>query len=238
MITGKFLVSQSEIAKYCWSCMFGEVEVPAKVMGEGILCCCSPKHSAGRVPFYVTCSNRFACSQVREFEYLVETQTVKNISSYGSSLREKQLLLQLEKLLALRPLMNYDSISYNTSKQPIVNKILLLAEDELCWGVERPFKDKVVSWLLDKVNNEGEVPNILDEEGQGLLHLAAALGYDWIIPPTIAAGVSVNFRDVNGWTALHWAACYGRYSNPLFSCILASSLLLPHLPYLVDDSTC
>jgi len=190
--------------------MFGEVEVPVKVIRDGVLCCYSPKHSAGRVPFYVTCSNRFACSQVREFEYLVETQTVKSKNGYGSSLKEKQLLPQLEKLLAQRPLINYGSISYNVSKQTIVNKILLLAEDELCRGVERPFKDKVLSWLLDKVNDEGKGPNVLDEEGQGLLHLAAALGYDWIIPLTLAAGVSVNFRDVNGWTALHWAACYGR----------------------------
>ncbi|KAF7123642.1 hypothetical protein RHSIM_Rhsim12G0075800 [Rhododendron simsii] len=37
-----------------------------------------------------------------------------------------------------------------------------------------------------------------------------SLGYDWAIPPTLACGVSVNFRDVNGWTALHWAASCGR----------------------------
>ena len=43
-----------------------------------------------------------------------------------------------------------------------------------------------------------------------MLHLAAALGYDWALEPTIIAGVSVNFRDVNGWTALHWAAFSGR----------------------------
>jgi ankyrin repeat protein len=51
---------------------------------------------------------------------------------------------------------------------------------------------------------------VLDEEGQGVLHLAAALGYDWAIRPTITAGVNINFRDVHGWTALHWAAFCGR----------------------------
>jgi len=27
----------------------------------------------------------------------------------------------------------------------------------------------------------------------------------------VSAGVNVNFRDVHGWTALHWAAFYGRW---------------------------
>lgn len=57
-------------------------------------------------------------------------------------------------------------------------------------------------------NDKG--PSVLDDEGQGALHLVAALGYDWAIKPSITAGVPINFRDVNGWTALHWAAFYGR----------------------------
>ena len=46
-----------------------------------------------------------------------------------------------------------------------------------------------------------------------MIHLVAALGYDWAIKPIVAAGVNVNFRDIRGWTALHWAASCGRYSN-------------------------
>ncbi|KAL0411435.1 UNVERIFIED_CONTAM: Calmodulin-binding transcription activator 3, partial [Sesamum latifolium] len=44
-----------------------------------------------------------------------------------------------------------------------------------------------------KVVEGGKGPNVLDEGGQGVLHFAAALGYHWAIPPTTAAGVSVNF---------------------------------------------
>ncbi|XLU20874.1 hypothetical protein S245_056940, partial [Arachis hypogaea] len=51
--------------------------------------------------------------------------------------------------------------------------------------------------------------HVLDEGGQGVLHLAAALGYDWALQPTMISGVNVNFRIVNGWTALHWAAFCG-----------------------------
>lgn len=211
MITGKFLVSPSDVCKYKWSCMFGEVEVPAEVLGNGVLCCYAPLHSVGQVPFYVTCSNRFACSQVREFEYLVEGQKANIINGSGNSMTEKQLWLRLQKLLSLSSHGNFDSTSENIrKKEPIFRKIFLLMEDELCLGVELHLKEKVVSWLFDKVSDDGKGPNMLDEEGQGLLHLAAALAFDWIIPPTLAAGVSVNFRDINGWTALHWAAFYGR----------------------------
>ncbi|XP_074312987.1 calmodulin-binding transcription activator 2 isoform X2 [Silene latifolia] len=209
VISGRFLVSPSKVSKYNWSCMFGEVEVPADVLGNGILCCYAPPHNVGRVPFYVTCSNRCACSQVREFEFLVESQDRNNGNASFNDVKEKQLILQLERLLSMRSSGNLDASNY-IKQQPVVNKIFLLMEDELCLGVENHLKEKLLSWLLDKVSEDGKGPNILDEEGQGLLHLAAALGYDWIIPATLAAGVSVNFRDINGWTALHWAASFGR----------------------------
>ncbi|KAL0411452.1 UNVERIFIED_CONTAM: Calcium-transporting ATPase 4, endoplasmic reticulum-type [Sesamum latifolium] len=50
-------------------------------------------------------------------------------------------------------------------------------------------------------------------------------GYDWAIPPTIAAtGVSVNFGDANGWTALHWAAYYRRECTVAFVISLGAAL--------------
>ncbi|KAL9244894.1 hypothetical protein vseg_018610 [Gypsophila vaccaria] len=208
LITGKFLVSPSEVSKCNWACMFGEVEVPAEVLGNGVLSCYAPPHNAGRVPFYVTCSNRFACSQVREFEFLVERQDFDS-RSVSIGVKEKQLRLQLERLLSMRSPSSLDSYHY-IKQQPAVNKIFLLMEDELCSGVESHMKEKLLYWLLDKLSEDGKGPNILDEDGQGLLHVAAALGHDWIIPATLAAGVSVNFRDINGWTALHWAASFGR----------------------------
>ena len=51
---------------------------------------------------------------------------------------------------------------------------------------------------------------MLDERGQGIIHLAAALGYEWAISPVVATGMSPNFRDAHGRTALHWASFYGR----------------------------
>ncbi|GKV44685.1 hypothetical protein SLEP1_g51846 [Rubroshorea leprosula] len=76
--------------------------------------------------------------------------------------------------------------------------------------LQKHLKEKLHEWILQKVAEGGDGPRILDEGGLGVLHLAAALGYDWALEPTIVAGVSVDFCDVNEWTALHWAAFCGR----------------------------
>lgn len=229
MITGKFLDHQAESCK--WSCMFGEVEVPAEIIADGVLRCHTPIHKAGRVPFYVTCSNRYACSEVREFEYRVNEVRDMDRKYDDSGCTNDVLNLRFGKLLCLGSACpNSDSFSLVEISQ-LSNKIcLLLKEDKDEWdqmlkltaeniiSVERVeeqlhqklLKEKLRGWLLQKVTEGGKGASVLDEGGQGVLHFAAALGYDWALEPTIIAGVSVNFRDVNGWTALHWAAFCGR----------------------------
>ncbi|KAF8404599.1 hypothetical protein HHK36_009486 [Tetracentron sinense] len=230
LITGKFLKSQEDAAKCKWSCMFGEVEVPAEVLTDGVLRCHAPLHTAGRVPFYVTCSNRLACSEVREFDYRVShTREMDSTNICSDNTNEMLLHVRLGKLLSLKS-VNSNSISVS-EKPHISSKISsLMQEDDDEWFqmvkltsekdfspgkvkeqlLQKLLKEKLHVWLLQKVTEDGKGPSVLDKEGQGVLHLAAALGYDWVIPPTIAAGVNINFRDVNGWTALHWAAFCGR----------------------------
>jgi hypothetical protein len=54
-VTGTFLVNKEHVEKCKWSCMFGDIEVPAEVLTDGTLRCYAPTHQSGRVPFYVTC---------------------------------------------------------------------------------------------------------------------------------------------------------------------------------------
>ncbi|XP_050228749.1 calmodulin-binding transcription activator 2 [Mercurialis annua] len=229
-IIGTFLKSQHEVIKYNWSCMFGELEVPAEVLADGILCCYAPAHSVARVPFYVTCSNRFACSEVREFDYQVGSPQDHVSDVYQSGADDIYLHSRLEDLLSLRS-SSPSSCLFDGAreKHKLVEKLILLKEeDEGCRladstsenylsqdeirkkFLQKGMQKKLYSWLLHTVAESGKGPSMLDDDGQGVLHLAAALGYDWALKPTTTAGVSINFRDVNGWTALHWAAFYGR----------------------------
>lgn len=212
--------------------MFGEVEVPAEILTKGVLCCHTPPHKAGRVPFYVTCSNRLACSEVREFDFQINYTREVNAAGENRGSIFDTFSIRFEELLSLGHTFpqNSDSISVSEKSQ-LRSKIssLLRREDDdwdklLKLTLEKDFspenlqeqllqnlmKDKLHTWLLQKITEDGKGPNVLDEGGQGVLHFAAALGYDWALEPTIVAGVNVNFRDVNGWTALHWAAFCGR----------------------------
>ncbi|KAF3971417.1 hypothetical protein CMV_004986 [Castanea mollissima] len=196
LIIGKFLKSLPEVAKCNWSCMFGEVEVPAEVLANGVLCCRAPPHSVGRVPFYVTCSN----SPPSHFVEGVPEK--RDLISKVISLKEE------EEYYRMAEPISQNDLSQNEVKEHLL-KILM--------------KEKLYSWLLHKVSEDGKGPSVLDGEGQGVLHLAAALGYDWAIKPIVTSGVSINFRDINGWTALHWAAFCGREKTVGFLVSLGAS---------------
>ncbi|KAM0910280.1 hypothetical protein ACQ4PT_014267 [Festuca glaucescens] len=233
LVTGRFLTPH-EVTNFKWSCMFGEVEVPAEILADGTLRCYSPSHKPGRVPFYVTCSNRLACSEVREFEYRPSDSQYMDAPSPHGATNKTYLLARLDKLLSLgqdeqdefqaalsnptKELIDLDKkISSLMMNNDQWSELLKLADDnELTTDdahnqfLENCIKEKLHIWLLHKAGDGGKGPSVLDEEGQGVLHLAAALGYDWAIRPTVTAGVNINFRDVHGWTALHWAAFCGR----------------------------
>ncbi|PUZ42444.1 hypothetical protein GQ55_9G582700 [Panicum hallii var. hallii] len=230
LITGRFLNSY-EVQRCKWSCMFGEVEVPAEISADGTLRCYSPSHKPGRVPFYVTCSNRLACSEIREFEFRPSNSKHMDVPSPHDDANKTYLQMRLDDLLSLGQ-DEYQATVSNPTKEMIdlTKKISSLMTDNDSWSellklacdnelatddkqdqfFENRLKEKLHIWLVHKAGDGGKGPSVLDEEGQGVLHLAAALGYDWAIRPTISAGVSINFRDAHGWTALHWAAFCGR----------------------------
>ncbi|KAI3920049.1 hypothetical protein MKW98_001305 [Papaver atlanticum] len=230
LVTGKFLGSQQDIMKCNWSCMFGEAEVPADVLADGVLRCHAPPHAAGNVPFYITCSNRLACSEVREFEFRVgQFQNSEMTDLYNGNSNDMLLHIRLGKLLSLPPFAILKSHSSGVIPNTSSKISSLMDEDENEWLqmlkliseeispgevqeqlLQKILKEKLHEWLLYKVAEGGKGPNVLDKEGQGALHLTAALGYEWAVSPLLASGVNINFRDVKGWTALHWAAFCGR----------------------------
>ncbi|KAL3620936.1 hypothetical protein CASFOL_035848 [Castilleja foliolosa] len=231
LIIGTFLKSPHELSNCRWSIMFGQVEVAAEVLAnDGVLCCRAPPHKAGRVPFYVTLSNRLACSEIREFEYRSERHHMGDIDDHGDTALIMHLYQRFETILSLEPTRRrVSSVGHVPENQNLVNKICSLMEEENHQEtklisdkdtsvpkaiaqllLEKQLKEKFYSWLLQRVTKNDSGLTIADEGGQGVLHLAAALGFNWAFQPIIVSGVRIDFRDVNGWAALHWAAFYGR----------------------------
>ncbi|XP_073140491.1 calmodulin-binding transcription activator 2 isoform X2 [Henckelia pumila] len=227
LVAGTFLKSKQELAKCRWSIMFGAVEVPAVVLADGFLTCYAPPHNPGPVPFYVTSSNRLACSEIREFEFRFGSDRNSDVSGHDATVMHLQQ--RFEKLLCVGPVESLvNSVDDVFEKQRLVKAVISSVENEKRMDaklesingmsqlkmigkqlLEKSLKEKFYDWLLQQVM-EGRGLTFVDERGQGVLHLAAALGFDWALQPIIVSGVSIDFRDVNGWTALHWASFYGR----------------------------
>lgn len=213
IVIGTFLgskkLSHEEIK---WGCMFGEIEVPAEVLADNVIQCHAPRHAAGRVPFYITCRNRLACSEIREFEYR------ENPTTNASLLPDEVLHFQirLARLLYLEPkttLLNC-SIEGCDRCKPISTLCTIMKDSNFCDPkdklIENLLRDRLSKWLIHKVHEESKGPDVLDNEGQGVIHLAACLGYEWAMGPIVVACGTPNFRDSQGRTALHWASYFGR----------------------------
>lgn len=223
--------------------MFGENEVEAEFLTDNVLLCHAPLHIPGRVPFYVTCSNRLACSEVREFEYRDKPSDKLPLAAISEPEEEMHLQISFAKMLYSGlnwkwlnctvdecqncNLKNELFSRQNDDKKEIemIEKVSMAFEQKR----ENPkdalikllFKDKLLEWLVCRVHEDGKGPCMLNDGGQGVIHLAAALGYDWAMGPIVASGVNPSFRDVHGRTGLHWAAYYGRlvqYPTFLYSC--------------------
>lgn len=204
-----------------WGCMFGEIEVAVEVLTNNVIRCQVPSHAPGRVPFYVTCSNRLACSEVREFEYrekppgFLFTKAVKSTAE-----EEMHLQVRLARLLNIGPGRKWLGCSVEECDECRMKNIIYsmgvaLGNDFIQSKeglIQNLLKERLCEWLLYKVHEDGKGPHILDDKGQGVIHLAASLGYEWAMDPIIAAGISPNFRDARGRTALHWASYFGRSS--------------------------
>ncbi|KAL6970183.1 hypothetical protein U1Q18_029887 [Sarracenia purpurea var. burkii] len=226
LITGTFLGEKKHSGNLKWCCMFGEIEVSAEVLADNVIRCQVPFHAPGRVPFYITCSNRLACSEVREFVYHEKPSEIAS-SANDTGAREDKMRFQirLAKLIHLGSEKGSNCSPIDSKKSKLkedINSLEIQIKSD--WDriehdirgnviprtlIQNLLKEKFYEWLVCK-EHDGKGLLIWDNEGQGVIHLAAALGYEWAMGPLVAYGVSPNFRDVRGRTALHWASYYGR----------------------------
>ncbi|XP_010270931.1 PREDICTED: calmodulin-binding transcription activator 2-like isoform X2 [Nelumbo nucifera] len=252
LISGTFLSDAKHFTSTKWCCMFGDVEVSAEVLTDNVLRCQAPPHAPGRVPFYITCSNRLACSEVREFEYREKPLDV-SVAIRSDPEDEMRLQIRFAKMLYLGLERKWLDCSVDNCDKCRLKKDIysMRTDDEKEWGqiekaslsfdgnhenprdvlIQKLLKDRLYEWLVCKVHEGGKGPHILDDDGQGVIHLAAALGYEWAMGPIVAAGVSPSFRDAHGRTGLHWAAYFGREEA------VVKLVRLGAAPGAVDDPT-
>ncbi|KAE8733147.1 calmodulin-binding transcription activator 3-like isoform X4 [Hibiscus syriacus] len=240
LLVGIFLRNKELSGAAKWGCMFGEIEVSAEVLTNNVIRCQVPSHAPGRVPFYITCSNRLACSEIREFEYRQKPPGFSFITAVKSTAQEEMhLQVRLAKSLHVghrrkRLVCAVEDCDKCLLKNNICSTGIASAngciqsKEGLILNL---LKQKLREWLINKVHEDGKVPHILDDKGQGVIHLAAFLGYEWAMDPIVAAGISPNFRDARGRSALHWASYFGREETVIALIKLGAS------PGAVDDPT-
>nr|GMD97998.1 calmodulin-binding transcription activator 4 [Ipomoea batatas] len=228
VIIGSFLCDPSESE---WVCMFGDVEVPVQIIQEGVIRCQAPPHLPGKVNLCITTGNRESCSEVREFEYRVEStskinSTVPETQCNNKSPEELLLLIRFgQMLLSDGSNGQIDSSGLGNdylekvkaaedSWSQVIEALLVGSSTPnltIDWFLQELLKDKLQQWIFSKFQGKTNSSDcMLSRKEQGIIHMVAGLGFEWALHPILNAGVSVNFRDIAGWTALHWAARFGR----------------------------
>ncbi|XP_043723581.1 calmodulin-binding transcription activator 4-like isoform X2 [Telopea speciosissima] len=214
IIIGSFLCDPSE---FSWNCMFGDTEVPLEIIQDGVLRCKAPPHGPGNVSLCITCGNRESCSEIREFTYNIKQGSCTHCDlpqkEVTKSTEELLLLVRFAQMLVCDPLAQREDIDEDPWGH-IIDTLLVGSETPLStvdWLVQELLKDKLQCWLLSKYQAEGDTLGCsLSKKEQRIIHTVAGLGFEWALNPILNSGISINFRDVNGWTALHWAARFGR----------------------------
>ena len=210
--------------------MFGNIEVPLQIIQEGVMSCQAPPNHPGKVTLCVTSGNRESCSEVREFEYRVKPISCDHCSSTQTettkSPDELLLLVRFAQMLLSGPLMKKvdssesgidllrNSKADEDSWDQVIEALLVggwTSSSTMNWLLLELLKDKLQQWISSRSHEGLEFPGCsLSKKEQGIIHMVAGLGFEWALSPILNSGVSINFRDINGWTALHWAARFGR----------------------------
>ncbi|KAK8659495.1 hypothetical protein V6N13_029695 [Hibiscus sabdariffa] len=226
IIVGSFLCDPLEST---WACMFGETEVQCEIIQDGVISCKAPPQLPGKVTLCITSGNRESCSEIREFEYRVNSSscTQCNLSNTEATRSPEELLLLVRfvQMLLSDSSLQKDSIesgihlprNFKADDDSWNNAIEALltgsgtSSGTVDWLLQELLKDKLQQWLHSRSNETLDQSGCtMSKQEQGIIHMAAGLGFEWALNSILNCGISINFRDINGWTALHWAARFGR----------------------------
>ncbi|GMP57038.1 hypothetical protein CsSME_00021291 [Camellia sinensis var. sinensis] len=230
LITGFF--NDPHLAKSDIYCVCGDACGPAEIVQSGVFRCLVSPHTPGSVNLYLSFDGHNPISQVLTFEYrapltgnwMISAEEMSNWEKFRVQMRLAHLLFSTSKSLNfLSSKVSPDTLkeakkfAHKTSHiadgwaymiESIENNKISFqqAKDSL---FELALKNRLYEWLLERVV-EGCITSDRDEQGQGVIHLCSILDYTWAVYPFACSGLSLDYRDKFGWTALHWAAYCGR----------------------------
>ncbi|XP_021637152.2 calmodulin-binding transcription activator 5 isoform X3 [Hevea brasiliensis] len=252
LVTGYFHEQYLHLAKFDLCCVCGDACVHAEIVQVGVYRCLVSPHSPGLVNLFLSLDGHKPISQVLNFEYrsplrypAVSSEDKPNWEEFKLQMRLACLLFSTSRSLSIltskvspanlkeakKFAQKTASISHNWAcliKSIEENRVSFSqAKDSL---FEQSLKNMLKEWLLERVV-EGCKTTEYDAQGQGVIHLCAILGYTWAVYLFSWSGLSLDFRDKHGWTALHWAAYFGREK------MVAVLLSAGAKPNLVTDPT-
>ncbi|KAM0870080.1 hypothetical protein ACQ4PT_040253 [Festuca glaucescens] len=242
IITGDFLCDPSNS---CWAVMFGDSEMPVEIVQPGVLRCHTPLHSTGKLTLCITTGNREVCSEVKDFEFRAKS-TASSFTDLAPSSRSMKSTEELSLLAKFARILLSDDGSSSVSGgdpqsgqspklkmneehwQRLIDELDVGCENSpsvVDWIMEELLKSKLQQWLSLKLQRNDRTYCSLSKHEQGMIHLISALGYEWALSSVLSAGVGINLRDSKGWTALHWAAYFGR--EKMVAALLAAGASAP-----------
>jgi hypothetical protein len=236
IVLGDFLCNPSHSSL---AMLFGDVKVPVEIIQQGAIRCHTPCLNAGKVSMCLIDGNGKPCSEAREFEFhekptksmvdgnekpCNEAQDIKVHKTPTKSNDELLLLLNYVQILfghgcdvfsKFSPQLPNPGCGFLVNQMDIMRKTYeqLDPEKTVYSVMEVLLNDKFKQWLLSKCEQNSDGNHLLPKQYHGVIHTIAALGYDLALKPLLSSGVPINYRDGNGWTALHWAARFGRYTK-------------------------
>ncbi|KAI9084292.1 hypothetical protein K1719_033799 [Acacia pycnantha] len=253
LITGFFRDDYMHLAKSNLFCICGDVSVAAEIVQVGVYRCWVPPHFAGFVNLYMSFDGHKPISQVFNFEYratvlqdpAASVEERYNWEEFQLQMRLAYLIFSTQKSLDITSskvsadaLKEAKKFIFKTSYLSKSWQYLIKSTEDHKTPLpqikdalfEIALKTRLKEWLLERILL-GRQTTEFDAQGQGVIHLCSILGYTWAVSLFSWSGFSLNFRDKFGWTALHWAACYGREK------MVAALLSAGARPNLVTDPT-
>ncbi|KAL3508152.1 hypothetical protein ACH5RR_033534 [Cinchona calisaya] len=253
LVVGNFHEGQANLAKCDLFLVCGDVCSNAEAIHAGVFRCVVSPQAPAVVNVFLSFDGHRPISQVVTFEFRAPTVHNTVISSEEkSSWEEFQVQMRLAHLLfstsrsfnilssKATPTALKEAQKFASKTSHIKNGWVYLSKSIKAKEISFPqakdslfeltLQNRLLEWLLERVAEGCQITE-RDEKGQGVIHLCAILGYTWAVYPFSCSGLSLDYRDKFGWTALHWAAYYGREA------MVAKLLTAGAKAHLVTDPT-